>query len=83
MTQSKDFGLLCGAGPKRRGEQSQKGDENRAHCGNDDDLTNGPNPCRLSPDRIFGKEYVGCKPSVKQNGIARVLNILRGKRVVS
>jgi hypothetical protein len=47
---------LCGAGPKCRREQSQKGDENRAHCGNDDDLTNGRNPRRLSPDRIFGKD---------------------------
>ena len=55
MTQSKDFDLLCGAGPECRGEHSQKGDENRAHCGNDDDLTNGRNPCRLSPDRIFGR----------------------------
>ena len=31
MAQSNDLGLLRGAGPKRRTEQSEKGDQNRTH----------------------------------------------------
>ena len=34
------LGLLGGAGLKCRGKPSEQGNEDRAHCENDDDLTN-------------------------------------------
>jgi len=40
VAQSGDLGLLCGAGLKCRGKQSEQGNEDRTHCENDDDLTN-------------------------------------------
>ena len=41
MAEGNDLGLLRGTGPKRRSDQSQKGDEKWTHRGDDDDLTNG------------------------------------------
>jgi hypothetical protein len=40
VAQRRDLGLLGGAGLKCRGKQSEQGNEDRAHCENDDDLTN-------------------------------------------
>jgi hypothetical protein len=40
VAQRSDLGLLGGAGLKSRGKQSEQGNEDRAHCENDDDLTN-------------------------------------------
>jgi hypothetical protein len=54
MAESNDLSLLSGTGPKRRSDQSQKGDEKWTHCGNDDDLTNGAKTCIFNPDGVFG-----------------------------
>src|ERR1035438_7593958 len=40
LAQRSDLGLLGGADLKSRGKQSEQGNEDRAHCENDDDLTN-------------------------------------------
>jgi hypothetical protein len=52
--QSNDLSLLSGTGPKRRSDQSQKGDEKGTHLGNDDDLTNGAKTRIFNPDGVFG-----------------------------
>jgi hypothetical protein len=54
MAESNDLSLLSGTGPKRRSDQSQKGDEKWTHRGNDDDLTNGAKTCIFNPDGVFG-----------------------------
>jgi hypothetical protein len=54
MAESHDLSLLSGAGEKCRGGQGQKSYEKWRHCGNDDDLTNGPKTCIFNPDRVFG-----------------------------
>jgi hypothetical protein len=41
-------------GSKTGGQQSEKGDEKRAHRGSHHDLTNDPNPCVFRSDGIFG-----------------------------
>src|SRR5262249_3715992 len=50
MAEGNDLRLLSSTGPKCRCDQSQKSDEKWSHCGNDDDLTNGPNTCIFNPD---------------------------------
>lgn len=52
VTQRSDLGLLGGAGLKSRGKQSEQGNEDRAHCENDDDLTNDLNVCIFNPDEF-------------------------------
>jgi hypothetical protein len=54
MAEGNDLSLLSGTGPKRRSDQSQKGDEKWTHRGNDDDLTNGAKTCIFNPDGGFG-----------------------------
>ena len=54
MAEGNDLSLLSGTGPKRRSDQSQKGDEKWTHRGNDDDLTNGAKTCIFNPDGVFG-----------------------------
>jgi hypothetical protein len=54
MAESQDLSLLSGTGPKRRGDQSQNGDEKWRHRGNDDDLTNRVKDCIFNPDGVFG-----------------------------
>ena len=57
MAESNDLSLLSGTGPKRRSDQSQKGDEKWTHLGNDDDLTNGAKTSIFNPDGVFGVHY--------------------------
>jgi hypothetical protein len=54
MAEGNDLSLLSGTGPKRRSDQSQKGDEKWTHRGNDDDLTNGAKTCIFNLDGVFG-----------------------------
>jgi len=54
MAEGNDLSLLSSTGPKCRGDQSQKSDENWSHRGNDDDLTNGAKTCIFNPDGVFG-----------------------------
>jgi hypothetical protein len=43
MAEGNDLGLQSGAGPKCRGDQSQKSGEKWSHRRNDDDVTKGEN----------------------------------------
>jgi hypothetical protein len=54
MAEDNDLSLLSSTGPKRRSDQSQKGDEKWTHRGNDDDLTNGAKTCIFNPDGVSG-----------------------------
>jgi hypothetical protein len=54
MAEGNDLGLKSGAGPKCRGDQSQKSDEKWSHRGNDDDLMNRSKTCIFNPDGVFG-----------------------------
>ena len=54
VAEGNDLSLLSGTGPKRGGDQSQKGDEKWTHLGDDDDLTNGAKTCIFNPDGVFG-----------------------------
>jgi len=56
VTQSRNLGLLGSAGLKCRAGQRKKCDENRTHCEDDDDLTNGPKVCVFNPDEFFGMD---------------------------
>ena len=40
VTKGENLGLQGGSGPKTRGEQCDKTDQYRAHCGSNHDLTN-------------------------------------------
>ena len=62
MAESQDLSLLSGTGPKRRGDQSQNGDEKWRHRGNDNDLTNRVKDCILNPDGVFGIHSCGEPP---------------------
>jgi len=54
MAEGYVLSLLSGTSPKRRSDQSQKGDAKWTHLGNDDDLTNGAKTCIFNPDGVFG-----------------------------
>ena len=54
VTKREDLRLQGSTGSKTGGQQSEKGDEKRAHRGSHHDLTNDPNPCVFRSDGIFG-----------------------------
>src|SRR5437660_4240411 len=54
MAESQDLSLLSSTGPKRRGDQSQNGNEKWRHRGKDDDLTNRVKDCIFNPEGVFG-----------------------------
>src|SRR5271166_2924092 len=59
VTKREDLRLQGSTDPKTGGQQSEKGDEKRAHRGSHHDLTNDPNPCVFRSDGIFGN-HSGC-----------------------
>jgi hypothetical protein len=54
VTKREDLRLRGSTCLKSGGEQSEKGDEKRAHRGSHHDLTNDRNPCVFRSDRVFG-----------------------------
>jgi hypothetical protein len=54
IAEGNDLSLLSGTGPKRRSDQSQKGDEKGSYRGNDDDFTNGAKTSIFNPAGVFG-----------------------------
>jgi len=58
VTKREDLRLQGSSGSKTGGQQSEKGDEKRAHRGSHHDLTNDPNPCVFRSDGIFGNHMV-------------------------
>src|ERR1700675_3291927 len=54
VTKREDLRLQGSTCSKSGGEQSEKGDEKRAHRGSHHDLTNDRNPCVFRSDGVFG-----------------------------
>src|SRR5271169_491502 len=58
VSQREDLSLQGITGPKTGRDQSEKGDEKRAHRGSHHHLTNNRNPCVFRSDGVFGNHRV-------------------------